>query len=107
MKQPTVPITKDMQHMQQFIQHLLADVQALEYMLAQDWFEKKPIRIGAEQEMVLIDKTTFKPVPIAMEVIEKMASPKWLDTELARFNLEINLQPQVFTGNCFQKMSCV
>jgi len=86
MKQPTTPVTEDMQHMQQFIQHLLADVQALEYMLAQDWFEKKPIRIGAEQEMVLIDKTTFKPVPIAMEVIEKMASPKW------------------FTGNCFQKM---
>jgi len=92
------------QQMHQFIQHLLADVQALEYMLQNDWFEKDTIRIGAEQEMVIINQTTFKPESIAMEVIEKMGQPEWLDTELARFNLEINLQPQEFKGACFQKM---
>ena len=95
---------KDEQQMQQFVQHLLADVQALELMLQEDWFEKDTIRIGAEQEMVIIDQATYKPASIAMKVIEKMAEPTWLDTELARFNLEINLQPQEFKGNCFQKM---
>ena len=95
---------KDEQQMQQFVQHLLADVQALEHMLQEDWFEQDTIRIGAEQEMVIIDQATYKPASIAMKVIEKMAEPTWLDTELARFNLEINLQPQEFKGNCFQKM---
>ncbi len=90
--------------MQQFIQHLLADVQALEHMIKEDWFEKDIVRMGAEQEMVIIDKKTFKPVPIAMEVIAKMKDKKWLDTELARFNLEVNLSPVTFTKDCFQQM---
>jgi len=79
---------------------LLKDVTALEYMLDHDWFESDTIRIGAEQELCVVDKDTFKPKPIAMEVIEKLKLP-WLETELARFNLETNVTPQVFTGKCF------
>lgn len=90
--------------MQLFIQHLLADVQALEHMIKEDWFEKDIVRMGAEQEMVIIDQKTFKPVPVAMEVIAKMKDKKWLDTELARFNLEANLSPVEFTKDCFQRM---
>ena len=90
--------------MQLFIQHLLADVQALEHMIKEDWFEKDIVRMGAEQEMVIIDQKTFKPAPIAMEVIAKMKGKKWLDTELARFNLEVNLSPVEFTKDCFQQM---
>jgi len=82
---------------------LLRDVTALEYMLDNDWFETDPIRIGAEQELCLVDKTTFKPKPIAMEVIKKLNLP-WLETELARFNLETNVNPQIFTDDCFQKV---
>ena len=92
------------EQMQQFIQHLLADVQALEHMIQEDWFEKDIVRMGAEQEMVIIDKKTYKPAPIAMEVIAKMKDKKWLDTELARFNLEINLSPVTFAKDCFQQM---
>lgn len=85
---------------QRFMKALLKDVTALEYMLDHDWFESDTIRIGAEQELCLVDKNTFKPMPIAMEVIEKLKLP-WLETELARFNLETNVTPQVFTGKCF------
>jgi len=104
MGEQNVSSLNDAQQMQRFLQHLLADVQALEYMLKADWFEKDIVRIGAEQEMVLIDKKTFKPAPIAMEVLAKMKQHDWLETELARFNLEINLQPQEFKGACFSKM---
>jgi CBS domain-containing protein/gamma-glutamylcysteine synthetase len=85
---------------QRFMKALLKDVTALEYMLDHDWFESDTIRIGAEQELCVVDKDTFKPKPIAMEVIEKLKLP-WLETELARFNLETNVTPQVFTGKCF------
>ena len=91
--------------MQQFMQHLLADVQALEYMLDHDWFERDITRIGAEQEMVLINQQTLKPAPVAMEALAKMTQYDWVVTELAKFNLEANLLPQEFTGDCFQKMT--
>ena len=38
--------------MQRFVRSLLDDVQALSYMLENDWFENEDIHIGAEQEMV-------------------------------------------------------
>lgn len=89
---------------QRFIKSLLKDVQALEYMLDNDWFEDDIIRIGAEQEMCLIDTRTMKPAPIAMEVLEKMKEYSWVETELAKFNLEINLAPQVFEKDCLSKL---
>ena len=90
--------------LQNFVSHLLRDVQALEYMLDNNWFETETIRIGAEQEMCLIDNKTFRPASINMEVLEKMKEHPWCVTELARFNLEINLSPQVFTGNALSLM---
>lgn len=85
--------------MQKFVKSLLDDVAALEYMLANDWFEESACRIGAEQELCLVDLKTYKPAPIAMEAMENMDYP-WLDTELAKFNLEANLTPRDFTSNC-------
>lgn len=90
--------------MQQFVKKLLNDVKALNYMLENDWFEDDIIRIGAEQEMCLVDKRTMKPHCIAMDVLEKMKEHKWVETELAQFNLEINLQPQVFVDKCLSTM---
>ena len=90
--------------MRRFVQHLLNDVKAMEYMLENDWFEDDVIRIGAEQEMCLIDKKTFKPAPIAMDVLEHMKEHAWVETELAKFNLEINLQPKVFEGRCLRQL---
>lgn len=89
------------EQMQLFMRSLLNDVHAMEYMLEHDFFEDDIIRIGAEQEMVLVNNKTLKAAPIAMEAIEKIGEQPWLDTELAKFNLEINLQPQVFENKCF------
>jgi len=90
--------------MQKFVRHLLADVRAFEYMLSNDWFEDDIVRIGAEQEMCLVNTKTLKPAPIAMEALELLQDYPWLATELAKFNLEVNLSPRVFEGDCLNKM---
>lgn len=90
--------------MAEFVRHLLDDVRAFEHMLENDWFESDITRIGAEQEMCLIDKQTFKPAPINMQVMEYMAENPWCVTELAKFNLETNLTPHEFTGDCLSKL---
>ena len=88
-----------------FVRSLLNDVQAFEYMLANDWFESDIVRIGAEQEMCLVHNKTLKPACINMEVLERMGEGKpWCVTELAKFNLECNLDPREFTGNCLSQM---
>ena len=104
MGEQRVSILKDADNMQRFVRQLLDDVQALDYMLQNDWFESDIIRIGAEQEMCLVYKDTMKPAPIAMEVLEKMKEHPWVETELARFNLEIGLEPRTFTGDCISAM---
>ena len=90
------------QDMQHFVRQLLRDVRALEYMLENDYFETDVTRIGAEQEMCLINRH-YKPAYQAMQVLERF-SPEWLTTELAQFNLETNLSPRVFTGDAFGLM---
>jgi len=87
-----------------FINRLIRDVHALDYMLKHDWFETDTIRIGAEQEMTLIQQRNFKPSPIAIQALDALQHQSWLDTELAKFNLEINLEPLVFERNCLSAM---
>ncbi|HLP93246.1 MAG TPA: glutamate-cysteine ligase family protein [Saprospiraceae bacterium] len=98
----TVESKSEMQH---FVRSLLGDVQAFEYMLQNDWFESDITRIGAEQEMCLVDNKTLKPACINMQVLERMGNDKpWCVTELAKFNLENNLSPREFTGTCLSDM---
>lgn len=88
---------------QSFIIALLKDLHSLKFMLENDWFEKDPVRIGAEQEMVLVDEY-YKPFPVAPEILKNLQSHSWLTSELARFNLEINLAPQVFEKDALRKI---
>lgn len=104
MGEQQVSIAKEGSGMQTFVRNLLRDVSALEYMLDNDWFETDIIRIGAEQEMCIVDARTFKPACINIQVLEKMKQFPWVGTELARFNLETNLTPRVFTGTCLREM---
>ena len=94
----------DQKQMQKFVKSLLKDVQALEYMLEHDWFDKGITRMGAEQEMAIVDKDTFKPNCIAMEALDKMKEYEWVETELAKFNLETNLMPRELTQKCFSQL---
>lgn len=104
MGEQKVSIAKDQDELQNFVRHLLEDLQVLEYMLDNKWFETDIVRIGAEQEMCIVDNKTFKPAKINMKVIQEMQEYPWLDTELAQFNLETNMTPHEFTGDCLRKM---
>lgn len=90
--------------MKTFVRALLKDVEALSYMLDNGWFEDDVVRMGAEQEVCLVDKNTYKPRPISLQAIEALGEPDWLETELAMFNVEFNLEPRVLTGKCFSDM---
>ena len=78
---------------QQFTDHLLNDLEALEEMLRQQLFEKGVTRIGAEQEFCLIDYS-LRPAMKATDMLEHL-NDEHFTTELARFNLELNLDPLV------------
>ncbi len=104
MGEAKVKIVRDEKQMQGFVRHLLRDVEAFDYMLKNDWFESDITRIGAEQEMCLVDKDTFKPACINMAILEKFKDWENVTTELAQFNLETNLTPLEFTGNCLSEM---
>ncbi|MBL9079485.1 MAG: CBS domain-containing protein [Planctomycetes bacterium] len=85
-----------------FMKAILADVHALERMLAGEVFETGVRRIGAEQEMFLVDRSgrAWRGVDAMMQ---KLAHPQFT-YELAQFNLECNLLPQVFGGKCLSTM---
>jgi CBS domain-containing protein len=88
--------------LREFTKALLNDVRALERMIDADMFEKGLRRIGAEQELFLVDRDLF-PAPIAPQVLETL-DPSSFDTELARFNLEINVEPKIFGGSCLNEL---
>src|SRR5215216_984210 len=85
-----------------FMKALLEDLRALAFMLQDGRVESGITRIGAEQEMFLIDRY-LRPAPVSLEVLER-ANDARLTTEIARFNLEANLTPLEFTSNCFTRM---
>lgn len=88
--------------MRQFTKAVLNDLQALEKMFEGGMFEEDKLRIGAEQEMFLVDSAMCA-APIATDIIED-AKDERLTTEIGRFNIEANLTPLDFTGNCLSKL---
>ncbi|NIT57263.1 MAG: CBS domain-containing protein, partial [Aliifodinibius sp.] len=80
----------------------LKDIRAMERMLDSDLFEKDTIRIGAEQELCLVDRHG-KPLPISMELLEALDDENFT-TELAKYNLETNLKPLNFEGTCLSQL---
>lgn len=102
MGEERVKIPESKEQSQNFLKYLLRDVRAMGRMLEEGWFEIDNIRIGAEQELCLIDRNA-KPAPIAMELLDAL-NDKSFTTELARFNLETNLDPLLFEGKCLSQM---
>lgn len=92
----------DDEQMRAFTLGVLNDLQALELMLKGGLFEENVRRIGAEQEMFLVD-SAMHPAGFALEVIESARDGR-LTTEIGKFNLEANLTPREFTGDCFRLM---
>src|SRR6185437_13788215 len=92
----------DEQKEQLFMKALLDDLRALDYMLDNDLIESGVRRIGAEQEMFLVDEN-LRPAAVSGEVLRHAKDPR-LTTEIARFNLEANLTPLSLGGHCFSQM---
>ena len=92
----------DQGRMRAFMRAVLDDVEALERMLRDGRIESDVRRIGAEQEMFLVDQDA-QPAPVALEVLKRLGHDSFT-TELARFNLEANLSPQPFGGSCLRDM---
>ena len=85
-----------------FTQALLRDIRALDELLREGQIESGVRRIGLEQEIFLVDDM-WRPAPIAVEVLERIDDPR-VTSELGRFNLEFNLEPLLFGGNCLRLM---
>jgi CBS domain-containing protein len=85
-----------------FMKALLADLTALEQMIEAGRIESGVRRIGVEQELFLVDDA-LQPKPVAQEVLAAVDDPR-LTTEAGKFNLEANLTPQKFAGNCLQRL---
>jgi CBS domain-containing protein len=90
------------EHRRRFMRQLLRDLQALEYMIHDNWIESGRRRIGAEQELFLVDRS-LRPAPGSLKLLEKIDDPCFT-TELGLFNLELNLEPCEFGGDCLSKL---
>jgi len=97
-----VSTEQDESRMRHFTKAVLNDLQALEKMLADGQMEDSALRIGAEQEMFLVD-SAMRPAPLVLEVLEN-AKDERLTTEIGRFNIEANLTPLDFAGDCLSKL---
>ncbi|MCP4246632.1 MAG: hypothetical protein GY778_06255, partial [bacterium] len=71
----------DAAELRRFTQHLLADVRAFQQMLDNEMFETGVSRIGAEQELFLVD-AAHRPAPVSLKVLEAIDDPHFT-TELA------------------------
>jgi CBS domain-containing protein len=80
---------------------LLRDLAALQDMIEGGRIESDKRRIGAEQEVFLVGND-WRPASICMDMLERL--PADFTTELAAYNLECNLPPLHFGGDCLTRL---
>lgn len=83
-----------------YLLEVLHDIEALDIMLREGLFEKGKQRIGAEQELCLIDdegNPSLKGPAILTAVKDEHFT-----TEIGKFNLEINLDPFELRSDCLR-----
>ncbi len=88
--------------LREFTNHLMRDVRALELMLHEDMFETGVRRIGAEQELFMVDERG-EPAPVIEQVLEQNTDER-IVTELTKFNVEFNMDPLQYGDDCFEQM---
>ena len=93
---------RDSDELRRFTQHLLIDIRALEKMIEDGMIESDITRVGAEQEIFLVDGH-WRPALVGPEVLAELEDERFT-SELGRFNLEFNLDPAEFTGNCMSEL---
>ena len=85
-----------------FTRRILDDLSALELMIRDGRIESGVRRIGAEQEMFLVDRSCDA-LPQASEVLRRLSDDRFT-TELAQFNLELNVPPLEIEPFCLQDL---
>jgi len=97
-----IVVSQNQAQRNRFVECLLRDIRALELMYEKGMIESGKTRIGAEQELCFIDNA-WRPTPIVMEVLKDINDPHFT-TELAQFNMEINLDPMQLKENAFSSL---
>lgn len=92
----------DISERKAFTRALIDDIVALEYMLENRLFEDDITRIGAEQELCIVDNQG-QPMPTSLELL-KILNDTHFTHELAKYNIEINLDPLELKEQCFSDM---
>ncbi len=87
-----------MNDLDEYSRQLLRDLRALETMIDSGMIESGVKRIGAEQELYIVDRT-LRPKALVEEVLKRLDDPHFT-IEIAKFNIEINLDPLLFKGDC-------
>src|SRR6476469_5035249 len=82
---------------QRYREKVRQDLDVFERMLAQSSFEFERPMTGLEIELNLVDKD-FQPLFANAEVLEEIADPDY-QTELARYNIELNVPPRPLPGD--------
>lgn len=85
-----------------FVSALLDDIDALEHMIENRTFEEGIERIGAEQELCIV-QNDFSPADNSLTLLEAIGDPQFT-TELAKYNMEVNLLPRVLGPGCCMEM---
>lgn len=88
--------------LRRFTRQVLRDLETLENLLRDGRIEEGVHRIGAEQELFLVDENGL-PAGVSEALLERLADDHYT-FELGRFNLEINLDPLRLEGNCFRQL---
>jgi CBS domain-containing protein len=95
-------VQQDEARAQAFKLALLNDLEALQTMLDRGLITDGTRRIGAEQEMFLVD-SALRPANVISPVLARLNHPQFT-TEIGKFNLELNLSPRTFSGPCLREM---
>src|SRR5690625_2194186 len=101
----TVRLAETREQVQESLKHLLKDIRALERLLTGGLVQTDVALIWAKQELSQVDKYD-KPLQIALELLGKMEREN-VTTELAKYNLQVHLDPLEFTDDCLSRLEDV
>jgi len=85
-----------------FTERVIRDLHALASMIENQLIEQGIRRIGVEQEAFLVDRNR-RPAAAAMDLLAELDDSRFT-TELALFNIEMNLDPLVFRDGCLSEI---
>ncbi len=106
MGEPSIDSYSDPHRLRHFMKRLLNDVRALQKMIDEGMIEKGVRRIGAEQELFLVEPDGWGPAPIADRVLESLDDTVFTP-EVGRFNVEFNVEPIPYGGDCLSRLERV